>query len=251
MAEPLRFGVDLGSSYVKVVGGSSPEKARLRRVGPTGVDYASALQRLLPPEALAGTAPLTLTGYGKHGREQGRHRSEVACLARAFLYEGHGEGTLVDIGGQDTKILRFAERRLKDFHLNRRCAAGTGSFAEFLMHRMRLTPRKLDAFARQAREAPRLNQYCTVFAATEVIDLVQKGTPLSAVARSVYVSVALRVKEVGPLTPPVFVCGGFAAHHPVFPEILQEVTGFVTEVVPHPKFYAAYGAYLFSWEGSE
>jgi activator of 2-hydroxyglutaryl-CoA dehydratase len=170
--------------------------------------------------------------------------SEAACLARAFLHDGHTEGTLVDIGGQDAKVLRFTDGRLADVHLNRRCASGTGSFAEYLAHRMRLTARGLNALARQADRAPHLNRYCTVFAATEIIDLLQKGTPLPEVARSIYVSMALRVRDIAPLKSSVFLCGGLVAHHPVFAEVFRQTTGIAAAVMPHPKFYTAYGAFL-------
>jgi len=150
----------------------------------------------------------------------------------------------VDIGGQDAKVLSFAGGRLTDVQLNRRCASGTGSFAEYLAHRMRLSARGLNILARQADRAPRLNHYCTVFAATEIIDLLQKGTPLPEVARSIYVSMALRVRNIAPLKSPVFLCGGLVAHHPVFAEVFRETTGMDASVMPQPKYYTAYGAFL-------
>ena len=248
MPKPVRFGLDLGSSYVKVVAGAAPGKIRFRRAVPTSLDYVHAVARALRREGALPLRGAVSTGYGKHGLDGPTRRNEVSCLARAFLDEGHLEGTLVDIGGQDTKVLRFEDGRLKDFHLNRRCAAGTGSFAEFLMHRMRLSPLRLNALARETAESHRLNHFCTVFAATEIIDLVQKGTPLAAVARSVYVSVALRAREIAPLVSPLYLCGGFVAHHPIFPEIFKEVHGADAEVVAHPKFYSAFGAFLTAWD---
>jgi (R)-2-hydroxyacyl-CoA dehydratese activating ATPase len=244
MPEAARFGLDLGSSYVKVVGGSASGRVLFRRARATGVDFNGALGRLLPSGCPADNGKAVLTGYGKHGRGEGVQMSEAACLARAFLHGGRTEGTLVDIGGQDAKVLSFEGGRLTEVRLNRRCASGTGSFAEYLMHRMRLTARGLNALALQSDKATRLNHYCTVFAATEIIDLLQKGTPLEEVARSIYVSMALRVRDIAPLKAPVFLSGGLVAHHPVFCDVFRETSGMDAAVVPHPKFYTAYGAFL-------
>lgn len=242
----MKAGLDLGSSYLKIVAGPSPGKVTLRRAAAAALDYRGPLGR-------AGVAGLLergdalLTGYGKEAFAVSS-RNEVACLARAWREAGYGDGTLVDIGGQDIKVLLFREGQLRHFKFNRRCAAGTGSFIESLCHRLRITPKRLGALAADAGEAPPLNSFCTVFAATEVLDRAQRGEPLERLARGAYASVAARVAEVGELEAPVRLCGGFVAHHPVFLPVLRAAVPGEIAVVPRPKFFAAWGAFLLAWE---
>lgn len=242
----MRAGLDLGSSYLKVVAGPGPGRITLRRAAAAVLDYRQALAGLGVGDLLdSGRA--VLTGYGKESLG-GTLRNEVACLARAWERAGYGDGTLVDIGGQDIKVLRFRAGKLTQYRFNRRCAAGTGSFIETLCHRLRLSARRLNALAAEAADAKPLNSFCTVFAATEVLDRVQRGEALSALARGAYASVAARVREVGELEPPVRLCGGFAAHHPVFREVFAEGGGPEAVPVPHPKYFAAWGAFCLAWE---
>ncbi len=242
----MRAGLDLGSSYIKWVAGPAPERVTVRRAAASVLDYREALKRL---DARPGPGGCVLTGYGREVFP-GTARTEVACLARAWAGAGYGDGSLVDIGGQDIKVLRFQGGKLKHHKFNRRCAAGTGSFIESLCHRLRISARRFNALAGEADGARPLNSFCTVFAATEILERVQRGEPLPALARGAYASVAARVREVGVLEPPVRLCGGFAAHHPVFRRVFAEGGGGEAETVPHPKYFAAWGAFLLAWDGA-
>ena len=242
----MRAGLDLGSSYMKVVAGPSPDRVTMRKAVAAVLDYREAL-RSAGAERFLRAGNSVLTGYGREAFE-GTARSEVACLARAWERAGYGDGTLVDIGGQDIKVLRFRGGKLRQYKFNRRCAAGTGSFMEALCHRLRLSVRRLNALAAEARDQRPLNSYCTVFAATEILERVQRGESLAELVRGAYGSVAARLREVGELEPPVRLCGGFAAHHPVFRSVLSEGGGAEAGTVPHPKYFAAWGAYCLAWE---
>ena len=243
----MRAGLDLGSSFLKVVAGPSPDRVTLRKAAASSLDYRGALERLGVAD-LPGSGRAVLTGYGREAFG-GRGVSEAACLARAWERAGYGEGTLVDIGGQDIKVLSFAGGRLRRCKFNRRCAAGTGSFIEALCHRLRLSARRMNALAAEPGPPLPLNSFCTVFAATEILERVQKGEPLAALARGAFVSVASRVREVGELVEPVRACGGLIAHHPVLLGLLSDATGVEVAAVPHARFFAAWGAFCLAWEG--
>ncbi len=245
----MKAGLDLGSSYLKIVAGPSPGRVTLRRAAAAALDYRGPLERA-GVAALLDRGDALLTGYGKEAFAAAS-RNEVTCLARAWREAGYGDGTLVDIGGQDIKVLLFREGRLRHFKFNRRCAAGTGSFIESLCHRLRLSPKRLRALAAASNEAPPLNSFCTVFAATEVLDRAQRGEPLPRLARGAYAAVAARVVEVGELEAPVRLCGGFVAHHPVVLPVLQAMAPGPITVIPRPQFFAAWGAFLLAWEGGD
>ncbi len=133
MSDIRAWGIDVGSSTTKIVGVeaggamclASPGGVRAARRGADRAD-AEAGRRASP---MAGSAkPLVATGYGRKLVQQAdRVVTEITCHARgAFRALGHG-GTLVDIGGQDSKVIKIGPRgEVLDFAMNDKCAAGTG-----------------------------------------------------------------------------------------------------------------------------
>lgn len=252
-------GVDVGSSYAKAVVLDASGQVRGKALCPTGLDLKGAgMQALsracaeagIPAEALSRTVS---TGYGRDvvaGSD--KTRSEIFCLARgAFASLGRAM-TVVDIGGQDSKIIYLDEKgRRTDYRMNRKCAAGTGAFLEIVALRMGVPLYELGALAEKTKEAAPLSSFCSVFAATEVLDLLRKGYCVEAIARGVYRSVAQRVVDMGPRGPLVAMAGGVVAHHPVLVEILREVTGLEVEVLPEPQLVGALGAAHLAREGDQ
>jgi predicted CoA-substrate-specific enzyme activase len=252
-------GVDVGSVYAKAVvvdGGGVP---LARAILPTGLDLAgtgaAALARAcadagVAQESLCGTLG---TGYGRddvsasHGT-----RSEVLCLATGAFALRPQAMTLVDIGGQDSKaVFLDGEGRRTDYRMNRRCAAGTGSFLEIICLRMGVPLADLCAMAERTRECAPLGSFCSVFAATEVLDLLRRGHTAEAIARGAYRSVAQRVAEMGLGGERLFLSGGVAAHHPVLAGLVEEVTGIPTETLPDPQHVGAFGAALLARRAAE
>ncbi len=245
-------GVDVGSVYAKAVVVDDAGAALAWTLLPTGLDMAGtgamALDRAcaqagVPREGLAG---ILSTGYGRDDvSASGGTRSEILCLATGAFAHRPTAMTLVDIGGQDSKVVYLDDQgRRTDYRMNRKCAAGTGSFLEIICLRMGVSVADLCALAQKTRECAPLSSFCSVFAATEVLDLLRHGHSVEAIARGAYRSVAQRVREMGPRGERLFLSGGVAAHHPVLPELIAEVTGTPTEVLPHPQHVGALGAAL-------
>jgi len=239
------LGVDLGSSYVKAV--LLDEGGRIVRSGlrPTGYDYREAVEALLPGFP-AEVPRVGLTGYGRKQVLEGVRKTEISCLAKALLHEGVRDATVVDIGGQDCKLLRIEGGRLASHHLNRRCAAGTGSYLEFMAYRLGLDCGEMTRLSAQTRECRSLNSYCTVFASTEILDCLRRRVPLPQLVRGMYASIAERVGEMAPLEPPLYLAGGVVAHHPAVTEIFSAVHAVDVHEAPRPQFLAAQGAALYA-----
>lgn len=243
-------GVDVGSSYAKAAVLGAQGELLGKALCPTGLDLKGAgltaltqacAEAGVPVEGLSRTVS---TGYGRDEVAGAtRTRSEIFCLARgAFAALGRAM-TVVDIGGQDSKIIYVDDRgRRLDYRMNRKCAAGTGAFLEIVALRMGVPLENLGALAEQTREVAPLSSFCSVFAATEVLDLLRKGYGPPAIARGVYRSVAQRVVDMGPRGPVVAMAGGVVAHHPVLLEILRETLGLEVVALSSPQLVGALGA---------
>ena len=135
--------------------------------------------------------------------------------------------TVIDVGGQDNKVIRVAEDgRQLGFRMNRKCAAGTGAFLEEIAHRLDVGLGELDVLARQAQNRTvRIGSYCTVFAATEVLSRIRAGAGLPELAYAAFESVAQRVLETANAEGTVVLTGGVAEHSPMLGEILDRKLG--------------------------
>ena len=135
--------------------------------------------------------------------------------------------TIVDIGGQDNKVIRLDDSgRRVDFKMNRKCAAGTGAFLEEIALRLgHRRWRSWSGWPSSTDEAVRLNSFCTVFAKTEILAHLRRGEPLAGLVRGAFLSVVNRVAEMDPLDGEVVLTGGVVAHNPTIAEILAEQAG--------------------------
>ncbi len=245
-------GVDVGASATKLVLVDASGECRARVVKPSGIDYA-ATSRTSLAEALsaAGVQPQDVTrtvatGYGRDtvGFAQLTH-TEIHCHAVGCFHHLRRPITIVDIGGQDNKVIRVDTRgRHVQFRMNRKCAAGTGAFLEEIALRLGLPVGDLNGLAAQAASAVRLSSFCTVFAKTEILTHLREGVALPAIVRGAFSSVVNRIVEMDPLEGEIVMSGGVAAHNPVIVDILSERLGRPVLLSPHPQFAGALGAAL-------
>jgi len=200
--------------------------------------------------AQAGGAelPLVATGYGRAlMRQASRRVTEITCHARgAFAALGHG-GTLIDIGGQDSKVITIgADGKVESFAMNDKCAAGTGRFLEVTAARLDLSMPALSEAALSARDEVAISSTCTVFAESEIISLLAGGASLEHIVRGLHRSLVKRVAALARgsrVRPPVMLSGG-VAHSQAMVVLLGEQLGHPIEVPPAPQLMGAYGAAL-------
>ncbi|MFH0822120.1 MAG: acyl-CoA dehydratase activase, partial [Pseudomonadota bacterium] len=157
--------------------------------------------------------------------------------------------TVIDIGGQDNKIIKLdKEGHRVSFKMNRKCAAGTGAFLEEMALRMRLGVEDLNDLAAGADGEVALGSYCTVFSATEVLEKIKAGHPVDRIVRGLFRSVAKRVLEMDTLTDTVVLTGGVIHHNPFLAKILEEQASITVQVPPQPQIIGALGAALYALE---
>lgn len=167
-------GIDIGSRTLKVVILNECGLVDFRIVS-TGVDPIGRAKEILKDY---NYDMLAATGYGRH-LAQAHFNCSVMTEIRAFAIGAHHLfpkcQTVIDVGGQDSKIIKIADGRVADFEMNDRCAAGTGRFLEVMANTLGYSIEDFYREALQAKSSVSINSMCTVFAESEVISLIARG----------------------------------------------------------------------------
>lgn len=192
------------------------------------------------------------TGYGRMRFDQAdRQISELSCHAKGVEWQVPGVHTIIDIGGQDAKVIRMNSRgKMMNFVMNEKCAAGTGRFLDVMAGVLETTVDKLAGMDEQAKEKLTISSTCTVFAESEVISQLSDGKRTEDIVRAIHESVAKRVcglaRRIGVETP-VAMTGGVAQNGGVARAIERELGQPVT-IPQNPQMAGALGAALLAWE---
>ena len=192
------IGIDIGSTSTKTAVLDENGTPALLFVQPTGwssVDTAEAVrQHLIQKGYNPALFPCVATGYGRVAVPYAdKAVTEITCHARgAMLLHGSGNLTVIDIGGQDTKIIRVQNGKIIDFIMNDKCSAGTGRFLEIMANTMGLRPDTLCDLASRGGSIS-ISSMCTVFAESEVISLIGKGESRENIAFAVVDSIVKKV----------------------------------------------------------
>ncbi|MBC7223118.1 MAG: 2-hydroxyglutaryl-CoA dehydratase [Anaerolineae bacterium] len=257
----LYLGVDIGALTVKVALVDAEGRLVYRAVRPGGYQ-AHQVARDLVREGLreAGWTPqgvqaAVVTGYGRVLCDlsdlvaRSEQRSEISCHALGVHHLLPQARTVIDIGGQDSKVIRVnGKGQVLDFAMNDRCAAGTGRFLEVMAQALGVPLEELGPLALQARDRVAISSTCTVFAESEVVSHLARGADRAAVAAGLHEAIALRIKglaaRVG-VEPEVVLTGG-VAQNPAVVEWLGRVLGRAVAVPPEPQVTGALGAALYA-----
>ena len=197
-----KLGIDIGSRNTKIVifnpvSGSLLHSAyQATDISPRKsvselLNKAYEIFSLKPQDIFA----IGVTGYGrKLYPEANSILSEITCHAAGCLYHFPQTRTVIDIGGQDSKIISIdTHGKVADFVMNDKCAAGTGRFLEMTAIRLGCEIEALANLASQSSTKLKLSSTCVVFAESEIIGMMASATSASDIARSVHQSVALRI----------------------------------------------------------
>jgi (R)-2-hydroxyacyl-CoA dehydratese activating ATPase len=252
MIHTVALGIDVGSATTKLVGVDATGEMVLHLLEPSDPHVEGQVTRLLRTVAYTGETPLVATGYGRGLVHQSSRRiTEITCHARGvYRALGHG-GTLVDIGGQDSKVIALnTQGQVLDFAMNDKCAAGTGRFLENTAGRLGVALDEIGPLALSTEAEVAISSTCTVFAESEVISLIAHGVPIASILRGLHRSLIKRVvamiRTVG-LTPPLMLSGG-VVRNPAVRHMLAGETGHPVTMPRHPQLMGAYGAALLALE---
>jgi len=247
----LFCGVDVGASATKLVLLNRAKEVCAQVVRLSGVDYeATSRECLAQAKSESGSTDsitrTVSTGYGRRNVPfADTSITEIHCHGVGSYHHFPHAITIVDIGGQDNKVIHLDDAGQRDsFKMNRKCAAGTGAFIEEIALRLGIALEEMNSLAQSTTETENLNSFCTVFAKTEILAMLRRGVPVERIVRGAFLSVVNRVVEMDPLDGEVVLTGGVVAHNPVVAEVLSKELNRSVHVPPHPQFTGALGAAL-------
>ena len=253
---PYFAGIDLGSSTVKVVIidgnrrvlGSSIRKSSTDLGNSSSIALEEALEKANVQQN--EIEYVISTGYGRDiPSVAGGTKTEIACHSKGCYHYFPEEITVVDIGAQDSKIIKLdAMGHTKGFKMNRKCAAGTGGFLEDMAYKLEVPLETLDSLARSATSEVKIGSYCTVFAATEVLEKIRRGEQIENIARGLFESITKRILEMDVFSGSVILTGGVIAFNGILAELLSAAIKGTVRIAPHPQEMGAFGAALFALE---
>jgi len=253
-AESLFVGVDVGASRTKVVVLDATGQIRGHAVEKSGTNFSATAERCFQTAlAMAGADRErilggTATGYGrKNVAFVDEAKTEIGCHAKGCFFYFPFAITIIDIGGQDNKIIKLDDSgRRTGFKMNRKCAAGTGAFLEEMAPRLDVPLEAMDDLARRSTDMVKLGSFCTVFSATEVLENIRHGRKLPDIVKGLYYSVIKRVVEMDAFSEKVVMTGGVVEHNPYLVHMAETYIGRSILVPAHPQLTGAVGAALYA-----
>jgi predicted CoA-substrate-specific enzyme activase len=195
------------------------------------------------------------TGYGRTGTDLAdKAITEITCHAVGARRLYSEAMSVIDIGGQDSKVIRLSEDgRVDDFAMNDKCAAGTGRFLEVMARALDTDLTLLGELSKQATQDVRISSTCTVFAESEVVALVAKGMPKEDIIRGLHDSIAERIYGMVVRLrahAPFVMTGGVAKNSGVVRAIEKRLDADI--IVPdEPQIVGALGAAILASHGSK
>jgi len=195
-------GIDIGSTMTKaiilearviasVIGPTGPEQRRLAN----RVMEEALRQAGLPFEAMTY---IVSTGYGRINVPfADKQVTEISCHARGISSLFPQAGTIIDIGGQDSKAINIdPQGKVTDFIMNDKCAAGSGRFVEVIADTLGLKLEQMGDLSLQSRQPAQISSICTIWAQQEVASRLAEGVPVPDLIAGVHQSLADRVARM-------------------------------------------------------
>jgi predicted CoA-substrate-specific enzyme activase len=252
-------GIDVGTSYIKTV--IIDENKEI--IGSFTERSGADLQQSISTAFKGATADAdvsqnliqhsTATGFGrKNVSFVDSVKTEISAHAKGVYHYFPHASTIIDIGGQDTKIIKIdAQGKIKSFKMNRKCAAGTGTFLEEIAHRLNTPLSEMNALASKSTNDAALSSFCTVFASTEILTRIKEGEKIEDMIKSAFESVIRRVIEMDTLDGTIVMTGGVITYNAIILKILGDHVGKKILTPPYPQLTGALGAALFASEAKK
>ena len=248
----ISIGIDAGAATTKAVMLRENEIAGYTII-PTGFDFRKAGEEACR-EVLSKcgigkreVGKILATGYGRSSIGfADKTISEITAHARGVGYLIPAAHTIIDIGGQDSKVIITENGKVVDFLMNDRCAAGTGKFLEYTAKDLEISLNELGTLALVSKNPAKISSMCTVFAESEVISLRAQKTKKEDIAAGLIESIILRnitmVKKLG-IKPEVAFVGG-VAKNPGVVKAFEKALDTELQLPEEPQITGALGAAL-------
>ncbi len=259
MSEILACGLDIGSTTGKALLIKSGEVIAYSVVPCTNRPERTAdlaLRAALKSTGMREDADIGYivgTGYGRVRLSRADENvSEITCHGKGAYHLRRELRTVIDIGGQDCKVIRLNDKgKVVDFAMNDKCAAGTGRFFEAMARVMEIDLEELAVLSLKAERAAVITSQCSVFAESEVISLLSEGVPLEEIAAGINEAVASRLssltRKVG-LNEELAITGGCAKNLGLINALEKKLGIKAITLQTDPQIIGALGAALIAEE---
>ena len=245
------IGIDSGSTATKGILLADGVITR-RFLVPTSFRPATAITEAWETlrEGLETTPFLTLTGYGRQLVDfADKQVTEISCHGLGARFLEPATRAVIDIGGQDSKVIRLNEDgSVKNFVMNDKCAAGTGRFLEMMAKTMEMSLDELSQVGLSYQEDITISSMCTVFAESEVVSLIAQNKHTDDIVHGLNKAVAAKtaslVKRVG--GEEAYMMTGGVAQNKGLVKTLEERLGTSLVISPKSQLCGALGAALFA-----
>jgi (R)-2-hydroxyacyl-CoA dehydratese activating ATPase len=244
----LLCGIDLGSRAVKVVFMDAGQVAAYHFFDTVefyrkhGRKHRDVLQVDFEQLGLPKADFTVATGYGRNtlGLEGAEVIPELKAHMLGAVYQtGLQDFTLLDLGGQDSKVIKVRKGRMVDFQTNDKCAASTGRYLENMATVLGIT---LDELSQYSEQPVELNSTCAIFGESELIGKIVEGHSVASLAAGVNYSIFKRIRAMlNSLQSDVLVFTGGVARSHALQDIIRRETKFQVVVPEHPQINGAIG----------
>lgn len=249
----ITVGIDIGSRTTKVVileednilcheicsTGWKPDES-------AGAIFSRALE--ITNISKSKISKITATGYGRVMLPFADETlTEITCHARGAHFLNSEIHTIIDIGGQDSKVIKLDPSGfVEDFAMNDRCAAGTGKFLEFLAHTLDVNVSEFGKLALESKSPATVSSMCTVFAESEILSLLVENVSIPDIVAGLHLSISKRIEgliNIIGFTETVSFTGGVSKNQGIR-KCLETLLNTSILVVKNPEFVGALGAAL-------
>ncbi len=249
-------GIDIGSTTIKIAIINEEKELVAKSASPTGSRFnqnaVDALDLLLfrngiKKEEIVYTVS---TGYGrklfKNSDDNVNELTANAEGARVYQQQGVKIKTIINVGGQDTKVILLDEKgNIKNFVMNDKCAAGTGRFLDIAARNLEVDIVEMEGLHFEAKDSPLpVNSTCAVFAESEIISLLAAGHRVNEIVSGIHYSIARRIARLaarGRIEDDVLFDGGTALNKGMVDALENELMRKIY-IHPHPQFTTAIGS---------
>ena len=257
MSNVFTMGIDVGSTASKAVilkDGKEIVAKAVISVGTGTTGPSRAIKSVLEQVGLDSISQLqgaVATGYGRNSLEEvPAQMSELSCHAKGAYFLFPNVHSIIDIGGQDSKALKVGDNgMLENFVMNDKCAAGTRRFLDVIAKVLEVELGDLEKLDEQSKVDVPISSTCTVFAESEVISQLAKGTKIEDIVKGIHTAIASRVgslaKRIG-IKDDVVMTGGVALNRGMV-RALEKNLGFKIHTSEYCQLNGAIGAALFAY----
>jgi len=249
----MYIGIDAGASATKAVIVDKKGKIVSYSIVPSGINFKTSSEKALEKaleKATLGLKDVTYTvstGYGRALVNSKATSSEIVCVSRGVHKLFPSVRTIIDVGGQDSKAVRIEEDgKVSNFVMNDKCAAGTGRFLEVMSNVLGKPINELSVLHFKSSKPVKISSTCTVFAESEVISHISKGSEIADVIAGLHKAIAERIYNMSSrigFEKDLAFTGGVAKNQG-FVDALSKKIGLPPTLPAEPQIICGYGAAL-------